>query len=65
MNNLPVPEPMNVMSGNIADNWIYFREQWMDYEIATGLSNKDEKNCVATLGEIVGKECNNIYKNCQ
>ena len=44
MNNLPVPEPMNVASGNAAENWSYFRGQCADYEIATGLSEKDEKN---------------------
>ena len=43
MNNLPVPEPMNVTSGNVAENWSYFREQWNDYKIATGLREKDKK----------------------
>ena len=62
MNNLPVPEPMNVTSGNVAENWSYFREQWNDYEIATGLREKDEKICVATLRGIMGKDCYNIYK---
>ena len=62
MNNLPVPEPMNVASGNAAENWSFFREQWADYEIATGLSEKDEKIRVATLGGVMGKDCYNIYK---
>ena len=62
MNNLPVPEPMNVTSGNVTENWSYFREQWNDYEIATGLREKDEKIRVATLREIMGKDCYNIYK---
>ena len=62
MNNLPVPEPMNVTSGNVAENWSYFRDQWNDYEIATGLREKDEKIRVATLRGIMGKDCYNIYK---
>ena len=62
MNNLPVPEPMNVTSGNVAENWSYFREQWNDYEIATGLREKDKKIRVATLRGIMGKDCYNIYK---
>ena len=62
MNNLPVPEPMNVTSGNVAENWSYFREQWNDYEIATGLRETDEKIRVATLRGIMGKDCFNIYK---
>ena len=62
MNNLPVPEPMNVTSGNVAENWSYFREQWNDYKIATGLREKDEKIRFATLRGIMGKDCYNIYK---
>ena len=48
MNNLPVPEPMNMTSSNVAENWSYFRKQWNDYEIATDLREKDEKIRVAT-----------------
>ena len=59
MNNLPVPEPMNVTSGNVAES-CSFREQWNDYEIATGLREKDEKIRVATLRGIMGKDCYNI-----
>ena len=62
MNNLPVPEPRNVTSGNAAENWSYFREQWNNYEIATGLREKDKKIRVATLRGIMGKDCYNIYK---
>ena len=61
MNNLPVPEPMNARSGNVAEKWSYFREQW-NYKIATGLREKDEKIRVATLKGIMGKDCYNIYK---
>ena len=62
MNNLPMPEPKNVASGNAAENWSYFTEQWADNEIATGLSDKDEKIRVATLRGVVGKDCYNIDK---
>ena len=62
MNNLPLPEPMYVTSGNVAENWSYFREQWNDYEIATSLREKDEKIRVATLRGIMGKDCYNIYR---
>ena len=34
----------------------------VDYEIATGLSEKDEKIRVATLRGVMGKDCYNIYK---
>ena len=62
MNNLPVPEPINVTSGNVAENWSYFREKWKDFDIATGLREKDEKIRVATLRGIMGKDCYSIYK---
>ena len=55
MNNLPVPEPMNLSSGKAAENWSYFREQWADYEIATGLSEKDEKFVLQLLEELWAK----------
>ena len=57
MNNLLVPEPMNLTSGNVAENWSYFKEQWNDYEIATGLREKEEKIHVSTLREIMSKGC--------
>ena len=50
------------MSGNVAENWSYFREQWNDHEIATGLRENDEKIRVAILRGIMGKDCYNIYK---
>ena len=53
---------MNVTSGNVAENWSYFREQWNNYKIATGLREKDKKIGVATLRKIMGKDCYNIYK---
>ena len=56
MNNVPIPEPMNVTSGNVAEKWSYFREQWNDYEIATGLREKDKKIRVTTLRGIMGKD---------
>jgi len=48
---------MNVTSGTVAKNWNYFREQWKDYEVATGLKQKDENIQVATLRGVMGKYC--------
>ena len=50
------------MSGNIAENWNYFRKSWNDYEIATGLREKDKKVYAATLEGIMSKDSYNIYK---
>ena len=46
----------------MVENWIYFTEQWSDYEIASELSGKDEKIRVATLRGIMVKDCYNVYK---
>ena len=34
--NSPLPSPMSC-NGDVAGNWDFFRQQWSDYEIATGL----------------------------
>ena len=34
--NFPIPAPM-VCKGNLVANWEFFRQQWEDYEVATGL----------------------------
>jgi len=28
--------------GDVAGNWDFFKQQWSDYEIATGLNKRDE-----------------------
>ena len=45
--NIPAPEPMD-MKGDVYNNWIIFRAQWENYEIAIRLDEKDEKIRVAT-----------------
>ncbi|KAK3091628.1 hypothetical protein FSP39_021345 [Pinctada imbricata] len=59
---LPVPAPMN-MKGDLKGNWTFFKSQWENYEIATELSEKDEKIRVATLLTIMGKDCYHIFEN--
>ena len=38
--NFPVPAPM-VSNGDKVANWEFFKQTWQDYEIATGLDQKD------------------------
>jgi len=40
--NFPVPAPMNV-KGDPVNNWEFFRQQWTDYEVATGLDQQEQK----------------------
>ena len=38
---LPVPAPMSI-KGDTKGNWKFFRSQYSNYEIATGLDGKDD-----------------------
>ena len=52
----PVPSPM-VCRGDVVGNWEFFRQQWEDYEVATGLSEQSPKVRLASLHSVMGKEC--------
>ena len=58
----PVLSPMN-MKGDIVNNWEFFKQQWDDYEVATGLEGQDQKIRLATLRSVMGKECLQIFLN--
>ena len=64
MSSLSVSEPMNVTSGNVAENWSYFREQWNDYRIATDLREKDKKVWLQLLEESWTKIAIIFIKDC-
>ena len=59
--NLPVPEALNVISGNRSKNFDVFKQKWMNYAIATGLDTKTEKQKLATLLTIIGSEAIEVY----
>ena len=60
--NFPLPNLMNC-PGDVAGNWDSFRQQWSDYEIATGLDKRDESIRLATLRSAMGRECLQIFLN--
>ena len=60
--NFPLPSTMNCC-GDIAGNWEFFRQQWSDYEIATGLIHREEIIRLATLRSAMGRECLQIFLN--
>ena len=37
---LPVPALMDT-KGDLPSNWQFFKQQWVDYEVATELKDKD------------------------
>lgn len=61
-NNFPVPAPME-MKGDLAQNWSFFRSQYENYEIATGLDKKGQGVRMATLLSVMGRECFRIYQH--
>ena len=60
--NFPIPSPMKV-SGDRVTNWEFFRQQWEDYEVGTGLEHRPEPVRLATLRSVMGKDCLEIFLN--
>lgn len=57
---LPPPSQMDIR-GNVIENWQFFKLQFENYSIATGLVGKDETIKVATFLSVIGKDCLKIY----
>ena len=51
------------MSRPIPGNWDFFKQQWSDYETATGLYKREESVRLATLRSSMGRECLQILLN--
>ncbi|BET02330.1 Reverse transcriptase (RNA-dependent DNA polymerase) [Nesidiocoris tenuis] len=49
--------------GNAIENWNFFKDEWQNYVIASGLDKKDEGVRVATLKCLLGRETSQILKN--
>ncbi|XP_073251790.1 uncharacterized protein [Porites lutea] len=60
--NFPLPSSMKCQ-GDVAGNWEFFKQQWIDYEIATGLDKREESVRLATLRSAMGRECLQILLN--
>ena len=57
-----IPSPMTV-KGDLVNNWEFFKQQWTDYEVATGLDKQEQKIRLATFRSAMGKECLQIFLN--
>ena len=60
--NFPLPHAMKC-HGDVVGNWDFFKQQWSDNEIATGLDKREESVRLATLRSAVGGECLQIFLN--
>ena len=52
-----------VCNGNLVANWEFFRQQWEDYEVATGLDKQTSKIRLASLRSVMGKDCLQTFLN--
>ena len=52
-----------VCKGNVVNHWEFFRQQWEDYEVATGLDKQDSKIRLASLRSAMRKDCLQIFLN--
>ena len=53
---LPPPEPLKILDGNTSLKWKKFKQKWTNYEIATGVSEKQDAMRVATFLTVIGEE---------
>ena len=52
-----------VCKGNLVANWEFFRQQWEDYEVMTGLDKQTSKIGLASLCSVMGKDCLQTFLN--
>ena len=52
-----------ICRGDVVTNWGFFRQQFEDYEVATGLDEQTSKVRLASLRSVMGKECLQIFLN--
>jgi len=52
-----------VCRGDLRSNWEFFKQQWRDYEVATGMDQKGQSVRLATFRSFMGKECLQISLN--
>ena len=64
MTSIPPPKGIDFKdTSSVEKNWKSFRAQWENYEIATGLSEKDEKVRLATFLCTIGPQGLEKYEN--
>ena len=61
ISSIPLPSPVST-TGDAWNCWEIFREQWIDYEVASGLKEKDAAVRVATLRTAMGRDCRQTLK---
>lgn len=62
---IPIPRPLTLTTGNLSTNWRVFKRDWGNYEIASKLSEEDDKVRVATFLSCIGREAMDVYDGFQ
>ena len=55
------PDPLQLSSGNVFQNWTRFKQKWSNYELAIGTARKDDPIRVATFLTVIGDEALDVY----
>ena len=58
---IPPPSQLQIHDPNLAIVWKKWQSAWNNYELATGVNEKDQKVRIATLLSIIGPDANTIY----
>ena len=60
MENLSQPPPLD-LKGNISENWRRFKQKFTLYNVASGMSEKDEKFQTSMLPHVIGDAALELY----
>ena len=63
VNNIPVPPPLKMRSGEIASNWKRFKAQWRNYELATDVRGESKEKRAAILLSCIGAEAYDVFQS--
>ena len=58
---LSPPEPLKILEGNTSLKWKKFKQKWTNYEIATGIAEKENTTKVAMFLTVIWKEAVDVY----
>ena len=53
---LNLPDPLQLSSGNVSQNWKRFKQKWSNYELAIGTARKEDPIRVATFLTVIDDE---------
>jgi hypothetical protein len=57
------PGPLKIHGSDIADNWNRFKEQWDNYEVATGIKEESAEKRGAIFLTCIGTDAYDVYRS--